>query len=432
MKSFVSRLFWTTIILFSLGQTASAQSGGSSESVGFEYNTVMSNYLSARGSDSSLTSLGYGLMGDSYDPDTGSVRFKQVDVSLPGNSSLPVEFTRRTNGASLLPRGYPVSTALGYIWDFDLPYAVSRVDQGKTGNCGSDISNRRAQEQLSIGTKVYLPNIGEETLGKKFDSAPADFQAGTKKHSLAKCRSGGGYIIKDVAGNTYEMGRRTVTSFTQDIPVIGGTSYRAYIDNVYWHVTKVTDVHGNWVKYSYNDYGPTRIWSNDDREIVIDYIDNLVSSVSANGRKWIYNHVKPTEGLYRNKFFLERVTLPDGRHWSFGSSNQRTGISPVVTTGTDCAVFKQEGSYALITHMRHPSGTRAEFHTNIINNVKINVPGQSRTYGSINGGSANTNQFSCITGSLAPRTFMTRALMSKKIILSDGQTSVWTYDYSKN
>ena len=43
-----------------------------------------------------LQPLGFGLMGDKIDPDTGAVVFSVTDVSIPGNSKLEVAVRRRT------------------------------------------------------------------------------------------------------------------------------------------------------------------------------------------------------------------------------------------------------------------------------------------------------------------------------------------------
>ena len=47
--------------------------------------------------DQRLEAFGENVLGDAIDPHTGSLQFKQTDISLPGNSHLPVELTRQRN-----------------------------------------------------------------------------------------------------------------------------------------------------------------------------------------------------------------------------------------------------------------------------------------------------------------------------------------------
>jgi hypothetical protein len=59
-----------------------------------------------------VATLGPDLFGDSADLDSGALSFSATDVSLPGNSGLPVAFTRK----------FAVKNSKGY-WQRDLPLA---------------------------------------------------------------------------------------------------------------------------------------------------------------------------------------------------------------------------------------------------------------------------------------------------------------------
>ncbi|MDX2298230.1 MAG: hypothetical protein NW204_00740, partial [Xanthomonadaceae bacterium] len=66
----------------------------------------------------SVATLGPALFGDQASLENGALSFSQTDVSLPGNSALPVAFTR----------AYTVSNRVGRLnvlpladWDIDLP-----------------------------------------------------------------------------------------------------------------------------------------------------------------------------------------------------------------------------------------------------------------------------------------------------------------------
>lgn len=124
--------------------------------------------------------------------------------------------------------------------------------------------------------------------------------------------------------------------------------------------SRVTDVHGNWVRYNYdNDGRLTRIYSNDGRSIEINYASGsyLVSSVVANGRTWNYHYQSaavndPFRGEARNdKKVLSKVYLPDGTFWQFdlADMHKRPGIGRRCYSGT--------GRVSLT----HPNGVTGEY-----------------------------------------------------------------------
>ena len=70
--------------------------------------------------------------------------------------------------------------------------------------------------------------------------------------------------------------------------------------------TRVEDVHGNVVRYHYDNQGRViRISASDGRELIISYQDNRVASVSARARTWTYHYTGTS---------LTRVTRPDNRY----------------------------------------------------------------------------------------------------------------------
>ena len=94
-------------------------------------------------------------------------------------------------------------------------------------------------------------------------------------------------------------------------------------------VTEITDIHGNWVKYTYSEDGKlTKIHSNDDRNITFQYKENTndVSSVTANGRTWYYEYRKKRlVNQYKRNYdnILTKVTQPDKKVWEFELSALR-------------------------------------------------------------------------------------------------------------
>jgi len=432
-KLFVSRFsIFLTFLLFLMGASfkAGAWSIPTSPAPDFDIGTLLSNYKSGGGGSLYLSPLDNGLMGESYDIDTGAITFRHVDVSLPGNNSLPVEFARSANGQSHRQSNGVDKSALGYVWDVDIPYVITRVTTGRSGNCNAvvDASDRFSGgggAQLDMGTKLYSPGGGERDLGSQLAQTPSGFYGSRKMATrdlwigtCAPVKSNGviGYKVKDPNGNTYTFDhvKKKTTRFTvdQNYPLPDYVD----VDNIYMMPSEVTDVHGNWVRYSYNNHGVTQILSNDGRKITITYSGSLISRVTANGRSWDYSYTGDR---------LNRVDLPDGTYWTFGarvSGVDYTGMYNNGMVDNDCFqrwanIDKRE----LV--IRHPGGTVGRFETGVIVNYVKNIP--SKPYTSSVGGGG----WACTVGTLSPEVFLTRGMKKKTLILPSGESNVWTYDY---
>lgn len=433
-KLVVSRFsFVLTFLLFLLGvgSRAGAWSIPTSPAPNFDIGTLLSNYKAGGGGSLYLSPLDDGLMGESYDIDSGEITFRHVDVSLPGNNALPVEFARSANGRSHRQSNGVDKSALGYVWDVDLPYVVTRVSSGRSGNCNmvvdaTDRFSAGGGAQLDMGTKLYSPDGGERDLGSHLPQTPSGFYGSRKMATrdlwIGTCanstNSNGvlGYKVKDPNGNTYTFDhvkkKTTRFSIEQNYPLPDYVD----VDNIYMMPSEITDVHGNWVRYSYNSHGVTQILSSDGREITVTYSGDLISKVTANGRVWDYSYTGDR---------LSRVDLPDGTYWSFGARFSNVDYDGMYNNGmvkNDC--FQRWANIDLrALVMRHPGGTVAKFETGVVVNYVKNIPAKPYT-ASVGGGG-----WACTIGSLSPEVFLTRGLKKKTLTLPSGETSIWTYDY---
>lgn len=84
--------------------------------------------------DERLTAFGDDMFGDGIDPHTGSITF-QTDVSLPGNSHLPVAIARRRI-QGVLTVGNPNGAEFG-DWELRVPRmrVTSAAQRPWTGSC---------------------------------------------------------------------------------------------------------------------------------------------------------------------------------------------------------------------------------------------------------------------------------------------------------
>jgi len=405
------RFFCCLIFSIFLSAPAFAQYGGAPSFPEFDVSTVTSNYMGAKTPNTRLQALSDNMMGEQHDIDTGGLSFRHVDVSLPGNFALPVEFARRSNGLSYM-HGSGQRDAFGNGWDVDVPYVRMRSFSGQSGNCYTTVGGTGSRTAAyNIGTKVNIPGQGEQNAGPNL-----------KSFWLTQCRSGGGLLVKSPKGDIYEMAKKIIRSDGYPVRSAYGGTTDQILDNVFWYATKVTDVNGNWVQYSYNQHGPTRIWSSDGREITITYSGDLITRVTANGRSWnySYNNVSGNTpyGSY-NYDYLSRVTLPDGRYWSFGE-NEQGMIASGSPSRSACSQVQQTGqTFGFAKYLRHPSGTKARFGTKLIWNVIEGAP--SAPFG----GGGNP----CSAGTVTPKSFAVYALGSKKLTTTDGVESTWIYDY---
>jgi hypothetical protein len=80
-------------------------------------NTVVAESGSLIKSSQAVGQLGVGLFGDKLNLHNGALEFYQTDVSLPGNSSLPVHISRRTQIGGRGTEG----NGLFKNWDLALP-----------------------------------------------------------------------------------------------------------------------------------------------------------------------------------------------------------------------------------------------------------------------------------------------------------------------
>ena len=266
-----------------------------------------------------LEPLGFGLMGDSIDPYTGTLVFNQTDVSLPGNSELEVAIRRTAstgdmtnmqemffgdwildvpNISSLSPREH-----WGYFTCIENQYDEESTDAYKpyafdsNGNL-KPIGSRGQSKSIPAaaywdGLKLNIPGQGSRLLleGSKDEIAgfynsiwrPFDEQTKyyntfypnaaarvTKDHWVVTCLnprvrapgepySGNG---SSLAFDGYVAISPNGTRYRMDRKIV--TPADEYRDNDNYivkrnlgkyYATEVTDVNGNWVRYHYSTEG---------------------------------------------------------------------------------------------------------------------------------------------------------------------------------
>ena len=379
-----SRVF--TFILFAgfIYPVAFISSAGAQEKLGDLW--VNFDYRTTGGADARLEPLGNDLMGDNVDKSTGSIRFNHTDVSLPGNSNLEVS-VRRTRRQDIA-RTTPHQHAFG-DWTFDLPifYKKTVISPGYnqtpptiSGGCVTDPGSDDASYHFITGGGADIPGhtvrggvildvpgrdvsgfpaagfLPDESLKDwKTKSESIDFNGNCATVMVAPDGTKykfGAHVFRHSQGTDIPYSNIRSISYDESVdddrnqPSVSGYSYLEKgvhaidLKFVVFQVTEVEDIHGNYVRYEYtnDDYSELeRIYSNDDREILVTYENPVnsdpvraagenftfrnsrrIASISANGRTWNYRYTN--RNLSAAKELLNRVDLPDGRFWEFGKN----------------------------------------------------------------------------------------------------------------
>ena len=422
----------TLVLCINLG--ASAQFGGGGGIGGGGGTEIFPHLgdLQEKYNSYNLDMLGDDLVGDHTDIDTGALSLTQIDVSIPGNSALPVEFGR-TRARSAMRE-----TWLG-DWTPNIPYMSRNILQNFGGNhdrCSGQLfpspiyvfssnSHTVNPESWFDGYNLSVPGRSTGKLAEPLNSggSPEFSSTGAKMISknnwtvdcISSVPSGGeGYIATAPNGDTYKFEYEQVY-FRRQFDAAYMETY--VIEEEVFYVTEIRDVHNNWVKYDYSAGRLTKISSNDGRQIDFSYSSNKLSSVTANGRTWSYS--------YDGNGHLDEVTLPDGRDWVIDASTYalEPGMTSICAWDNSTTIPP-----AIITH---PSGTTVRFDFEVIINgrthVDIVLAGPS-----VPPPSLEDCYVGISPGRVTATGFYSFAVNKKTMTVPGGGTYIWTRDYEED
>lgn len=325
-----------------------------------------------------LTSDVFGEQVNLYDR---SASFEHVDISLPGNSALPVELRRKLDVRPLPQLLNARPELFGGVgnWEIGVPYITGTFDSaygwnstaaGATARCSTNFyphtNPPHRIEDIWSGYSVVIPGAGGRDLMGHPDAShrPPDGATRlwtTREFDTFSCvpmaygYPGEGFLMTTAQGVTYRFDVGTIRSggmMGSDHPEIGTGRPR---QQVFLLASRVEDRFGNWVKYTYNDKGhPTRIQANDGRQIDLTYSSGRLATATAHGRQWTYG--------YQNGQ-LSQVTQPDSRQWSFSYSDDMTLVYPIwgESPGPSCAVRAPLVEADFTLTITHPAGASGSF-----------------------------------------------------------------------
>lgn len=358
----------------------------------YEWETYEKRMESAK----SVAALGSDVFGDNINLQDGALSFSVTDVDVPGNSSLPVSFTRTysvqnsrdvvsdqllADWSVQIPRIYGqfVTEWVGGVnsvdrcSNFQLP-AIPHPDGTPPGTfqyrqfwrgINVDIPGVASGEMLQTSTGAPRPSDGRSYRWTTTDGLVHFYCEPSSRPSVI----GEVFVAVGPDGTKYYFdwpARRDVP----DVLVPNGEhgNHRLPVVENSLYVTKVVDRFGNEVNYTYSNAStaPVRlsqIRANDGRQIDVGYGANgFISSVTSGNRAWQYHYgvdASPT-----GQPTLTRVTLPDTRSWQIQfASLTYAPIRNETDPERDCLMPAQPENHAdvAVGTVIHPSGVAATF-----------------------------------------------------------------------
>ncbi len=440
--------------------------GGDGFSGAFEVKDYGYNIFENINDTPELASLTTRLFGDKISMFTGDIRFEQVDISLPGNSAIPVAITRTLSN----PDAWFKESLEFENWSLAIPHVRSTYITDRSGNyktaywpkgkaCTSPLNANPSFSTSTGGTSyyihsngywngdsIYIPGKGTVKLTTK--SGDSSHKRYNNLNWKVDCvtNTGTGHegfkvITKD--GLTYYFTQKKIVRSIKDLnlqpqvhqcrsncplptlaPLGDAPRLSRYPQYHYFMLaTKIQDRFGNWVKYAYDSKGlVTRIYANDGRNITISSRNGRIESITANGRQWRYRYDD-----YRLST-LKEVERPDGKLWRFAHDKSSSNTfwwhvniakhSQIPTRGIDCI----EGGARDFVDITHPEGARGSFVVDEVCHGQSNIPKLRKVDPSRSG----------VDSFWFPKAYATFALRDKSIILTSGEQYKWNYTYSSN
>ncbi|MFO1327129.1 MAG: RHS repeat-associated core domain-containing protein [Rubrivivax sp.] len=416
-----------------------------------------------------VAAYGPDLFGDRVNLFNGTLEFEHTDLSLPGNSALPVALVRhhvagrservvgqfgdwdleapRIGGTFAAIEGWVTTTGgTSRCSSYSAPPSVSRPDvlgnttqdPKTTGGTptsqppdGGGTVNAVAAavwvvDEYHSGVMLHVPGEGAQEVllrAAAYTRAPQDglaYPLVTHRNWQIRCLP----ALQNAAGEGFEAvspaGVRYRFDWMATRPQVATkkSGYSLTRADHYLMASQVTDRFGNWVRYSYDPANPyllTRIEGSDGRVITITNSGGRAVAAHDGSRGYSY--------AYGPRGELTSVQRPDGSRWTL---NLAPMVPPLMTNLGENATCDTPGDFngdVLTGTMTHPSGAVGTFAT------------QFRLFGRIEVQRAcwyATGSTTVTTGAVWPRQVATQALVSKQISGPGLAPMSWSYAWTSS
>ena len=365
-----------------------------------------------------IAALGEDMFGDETNYFNGTTSFKVTDVSIPGNSKLPVAIGRTHSVGEQRPDG----AGLFGEWDLDIPYMTGiyatgfawQVEGPNPHNRCSGVSPTGWYRPPTVqntdpsvpfwrpglfegreywsGNSLHIPGQGDQAILQPdagYTRRPQDgntYRWTTTGNwflscspSLASGQPGEGFVALSPDGTRYHfnwMSGRKYAPLDRSERVGNQTLvFNLARQKVFLYPTRVEDRFGNWVRYDWSGDRLTGIVASDGRSLSLTYVqagtnDNAswkIQSVSDGTRTWRYR--------YTQYGYLDRVTLPDGTAWELTTASAIVNYQVnYYASVSNCnpRPLPVDQTYRYV--MRHPSGAQASFDFKAIEHGRTYAP----------------------------------------------------------
>lgn len=447
--------FWKAVLLpvfFLFSPYAASQ-------VDPDVGTYAGDYAKKINAAREMKALDENLFGDSINHYTGRTEFAVTDVSLPGNSALPVAFARRYQFDRWVApgeNGHRPVWMMGPLsdWDIDLPYmhgrfplspqysprlgwqtstAGMRCSQPNKHQAVPAVSSGYIPEDFWFGNSLYIPGKGDQELifvensAQQKPQGPYSYRWATRDGWYLSCLpttangvEGEAFLAHAPDGTRYWFNQfaGTVRSGEAANKRDGLRSGEVRI-----LLTRVEDRFGNYVQYEYaadSDAKLLSITANDGRRLTMTYVGPHIKTVSDGARTWTYTYGDWQIGLVDDQAgFLWHVQQPDGAKWSY-TTVYAPGV--VEVDSSECGVASTWlANVDMIFQAKHPSGAQGRFVFNMRRNGRTYVPKACKKY--------TTAPFSA--KEYVPLNFATVSLSRKEISGLGISTRIWQWTYQQ-
>ncbi|PKO86848.1 MAG: hypothetical protein CVU16_16550, partial [Betaproteobacteria bacterium HGW-Betaproteobacteria-10] len=323
---------------------------------------------------SSVSDLSPGLFGDAVNQYNGTLSFSVTDISVSGNSGLPVALTRTFEVTD--NNGNPIDDKFLGDWDLDVP-RISGIyaPDWPTDRC----TNTARAPTAFAGATAYS---GFEYWQGNTATMPGGGELLRADQGAAQPSSGA--ITADGTVFTFDW----LVQYAEQ-PLNNPTTATASpqplnrVRNVLY-ATKVQDRFGNWVQYTFDAAKPaqlTTISANDGRQITLAYnVRGFVSRATVGTRQWTYGYANDSDATQPPT--LTRVTLPDSSQWTIDfkalsdtTIDYASGDPPIACGFPQPILSDQGGLIGTGTGIAtHPSGATGTFVIAPQRSGRSNVP----------------------------------------------------------
>lgn len=233
------------------------------------------------------------------DPFTGALKLSYIDLHIPGNGGMDINIIRSYN-SSIVDLGNTNGAINTAGWGWNIHFG--RIISSTANPCMNKIVDSVVDNPV-----LELPDGSRQMLFYTGSTSPRLISQNRWK---VECPSATSPVVYNPNGIQYEMSQ-SVASGTQSQPIYE------------FHVKKITDPNGNWIRIDYSratSPAITRVTTNDGRSVSfgwigIDSTRPRISSITAEGRTYNYNYESAPQvaGIYH----LKEVERPDKQTWMY-------------------------------------------------------------------------------------------------------------------